>query len=125
MTRPDVDGKRIVLAGVSRWGHITVLIAAQDERVAMAIAWQTGQVMCVSAIGCGGHPFHNSYTIPYAFFKDRNQAFPVDMYMQIAACITAGRWYALRRSPRRPRDPSGSSAPCAAETTARGRWRQR
>jgi hypothetical protein len=83
--RREVDTGRIIMVGISRWGHITFITAAEDPRVAMTICSQTGQRVRDRAIGCAGYPFSDAYVFSYQLFANRNQAFPVDNYMLMAA----------------------------------------
>jgi hypothetical protein len=91
VTDPDIDGKRVSIVGISRYGKVTMWAGAQDERFAIVFSGESG---------CGGanlvrRQFGETVksitaTFPYWFdgnfktYGDRVNDLPVDWHMLIA-----------------------------------------
>jgi hypothetical protein len=91
VTDPDIDAGRVSIAGVSRYGKVTMWAGAQDERFAIIFSGESG---------CGGanlvrRQFGETIkaiigTFPYWFdgnfktYSDRVNDLPVDWHMLIA-----------------------------------------
>ena len=91
VTDPDIDGKRVSIAGVSRYGKVAMWAGAQDERFAIVFSGESG---------CGGanlvrRQFGETVksitsTFPYWFdvnfktYGDRVNDLPVDWHMLIS-----------------------------------------
>jgi len=93
ITNADIDAKRIAVVGHSRLGKTTLLAAALDERIALAIPLQAGCGGTAPSRGKIGEPVERINTaFPHWFndaFKEFNkqpEKLPFDQHCLVAIC---------------------------------------
>jgi hypothetical protein len=83
LQRPEIDGKRIIVAGGSRYASAALLAAAYEERIAMLYCWE-GVVQ--NRIGPINYDFFSKYTpfVEEVQKAGKHKSFPVDNHCLLA-----------------------------------------
>ena len=83
--QPEIDPKRIIVAGGSRYASSALIVAARDERVALLYCWQG--IPRTRQSGYQGKDFRGKYAAVVEDFVDARKldALPVDSHCLVAA----------------------------------------
>jgi hypothetical protein len=83
--QPEVDHKRIIVAGGSRYASAALIVAARDERVALLYCWQG--VPRTRRFGYQGKDFKSKYAPIVEDFVDAGalECLPIDSHCLLAA----------------------------------------